>query len=241
MSDAGHKQIPNPVFALCPNGTMQKMATMMGSSIQSIATSLSSLQEKYMPANSVFIGGGGSAGTGLAFMQKSSNVQSGWYISPNDNFNVMAELVNYDKKDKEVYLGVDHEYIPGKADKYLDVSMGSIALDGCNSTNLGFFPPHDRAVEYVSNDWLIINSGYLINITPHIHDGATNVKFMKNGELVCNIEAIYGANKGTTTVGGETWQTITGFNTEQCSKPISIKPGDKVKMTSTYDLTKHKL
>jgi hypothetical protein len=241
VSDFGHKQLPNPVFPLCPGSTMEKMATMFGGSIQGMAKAFSDMQEKYMPAMAVFIGGGGSAGTGLPYMQKNSNVNSGWYITKSDTFNFMAELVNYDKVEKEVYLSIDHEYLPGGQRGYLDAGMGSIAIDGCNITGLGFYPPADKAIEYTSNDWLITDSGYLINITPHVHDGATNIKFFKNGELVCTIDAVYGADKGSTTVGGESWQTITSFNKDQCSKPIPISPGDKVKMTSGYDLTKHKL
>jgi hypothetical protein len=37
------------------------------------------------------------------------------------------------------------------------------------------------------------------------------------------------------------WQTITGFNKDQCSRLILIKPGGKVKMSLTDDLSKHKL
>jgi hypothetical protein len=84
--------------------------------------------------------------------------------------------------------------------------MGSISINGCNVTALGFYPPADKTIEYVPNDWLITGSGYLINITPHIHDGATNAKFFRNGELVCTIDAVYGEDKGSTTIGGESWQ-----------------------------------
>jgi hypothetical protein len=87
---------------------------------------------------------------------------------------------------------------------------------------LGFYPPADKATDYVSNDRLLTDSSYLINITPHIHDGATNVKFFKNGGLVCTIDAIYGASKGSTTVGGEAWQTITGSNNGQCSNRLLL-------------------
>jgi hypothetical protein len=59
-----------------------------------------------------------------------------------------------------------------------------------------------------------------------------------NGKVVCQSDAVYGQDGGTN-VNGEKWETITSYT--PCSEPVRIKVGDKVKMTSDYDLTKHKL
>jgi hypothetical protein len=68
-----------------------------------------------------------------------------------------------------------------------------------------------------------------------------NMKIYLNGKLVCQADAVYGEDGGlgVSTIGGQKWETITSYT--PCLEPIKIQPGDKVKMTSDYDLTKHRL
>jgi hypothetical protein len=73
---------------------------------------------------------------------------------------------------------------------------------------------------------------------PHLHDGALNLKLMVNGNVACQADAIYGQDGGTS-VGGEKWETITSYT--ECKEPIKVKYGDKVKITSDYDVRRHKL
>jgi hypothetical protein len=70
------------------------------------------------------------------------------------------------------------------------------------------------------------------------HDGGLNAKLYLNGKEVCAVEAIYGLGD-VTSVQGETWETIVSYT--QCPEAIQIKIGDKLKMTSEYDVSKHKL
>ena len=99
-------------------------------------------------------------------------------------------------------------------------------------------PPADRAVTIESPPWTVTGNGYLINVSPHLHDGALNIKLFRNGELVCTSKAVYGGGAGAE-LNGEKWETITSY--EECSNPVKIKKGDTLKMTADYDLTKHRL
>ena len=58
-----------------------------------------------------------------------------------------------------------------------------------------------------------------------------------NGKLACDAQVLYGKSGGLT-VNGKEWETI---STTTPSETIKLNPGDKVKMTSEFDLTKHKL
>jgi hypothetical protein len=72
------------------------------------------------------------------------------------------------------------------------------------------------------------------------HDGAIDIKFFRNGQLVCTSEAVYGGDHGTDKSNtGEKWETISSYT--NCHDPVKIKKGDKLTMTADYDLTKHKL
>jgi hypothetical protein len=98
------------------------------------------------PGMSVFVGKGNEAGHSI-FAASNSTVKSGFYVLGKDRMYMTAELVNYEPQDRDIYVMLDYEYIPSTDGKrpadYMDVGMGSIAVDGCIVTALGkqfFFP-----------------------------------------------------------------------------------------------------
>jgi hypothetical protein len=201
-----------------------------------------STKSKRQFAVSWFIGGGGSGGSGNPFSPRpGSSITSGYWIGGGGDMRLMSELVNYDPVEKDLYLTLDVEWTPGKDPKMLDVGMGVISVDGCSDKEVGFLhPPKDKAVVYTGDEWTIGGDGYFMNFTPHIHDGGVNIKVFVNKKEVCEAKAIYGDDGGTTNApDGKKWQTITGYT--PCDTPVPVKRGDKVYMTSEYDLTKHRL
>jgi hypothetical protein len=135
-------------------------------------------------ASAVFIGGGGSAGSGSAFAAKGSDVKSGVYIGPNDKFTFTAEIVNYDPKEKPIYLSLDYEWVPGKTAGLMDVGMGALNANGCGDLSGLFMPPKDKPITYEGAEWTVTQPGYFVNFTPHLHDGGVNVKIILNGTAV---------------------------------------------------------
>jgi hypothetical protein len=191
---------------------------------------------------SVFIGGGGSVGSGNPFSPRpGSNIKSGYWIGKGGVMQLTSELVNYDPVEKDIYLTLDIEWVPGKDPAMLDVGMGALSADRCADKEKGLLhPPKDKAITYKGEVWSIIDTGYFINFTPHIHDGGVNIKIFVNDKEVCESRAVYGVEGGATkALDGQKWETITAYT--PCDIPIPIKKGDKVYMTSEYDLTKHRL
>jgi len=115
-----------------------------------------------------FLGGGGSEGSGSAYAAKNTTVKSGVYISPSDRFTFMAELVNYDPKEKPIYLSLDYEWVPGKISGLLDVGMGVMGASSCDNLNGLFIPPKDRSITYEGAEWTATQNGYFVNFTPHV-------------------------------------------------------------------------
>jgi hypothetical protein len=70
------------------------------------------------------------------------------------------------------------------------------------------------------------------------HDGGLNMRIVVNGKVACQSDAIYGQDGGTV-VSKEKWETITSYS--PCEDPVEVKAGDKIKISSDYDLRKHKL
>ncbi|QDS68553.1 hypothetical protein FKW77_010920 [Venturia effusa] len=191
---------------------------------------------------SVFVGGGGSMGSGNPFSARpGSPVKSGYWIGKGGRMQLTSEIVNYDPVEKELYLTIDMEWTPGKAADMLDVGMGALSANGCSDKDQGILhPPKDKPVTYKGEEWMVIDNGYFMNWTPHIHDGGVNIKVFLNDAQICEARAIYGSEGGATaSLDGSKWETITGYT--PCDKPVAIKRGDKVRMTSEYDLTKHRL
>jgi hypothetical protein len=146
-------------------------------------SSMAGMMDSMMSA--VFIGGGGSAGSGSGFAAKNTNVKSGVYISPSNKFMFSAEIVNYDPREKDIYLSLDYEWVPGKVPGLMDVGMGALSANDCNNLNGLFIPPKDRPITYQGADWTVTQNGYFVNFTPHLHDGGVNVKIILNGESSC--------------------------------------------------------
>ncbi|KAE9967506.1 hypothetical protein EG328_008157 [Venturia inaequalis] len=193
---------------------------------------------------SVFIGGGGSVGSGNPFSAPpaaGSPVKSGYWIGKGGRMQLTSEIVNYDPVDKDLYLTLDIEWAPGKEADMYDVGMGALSADACLEKEKGILhPPKDKAIVYKGEEWDVIDNGYMMNFTPHIHDGGVNIKVFLNNNQICEAKAIYGSSGGSAaSLDGSKWETITGYT--PCDTPAAIKKGDKIHMTSEYDLTKHRL
>jgi hypothetical protein len=197
------------------------------------------LLKRQMGGFSVFIGGGGDVGSGNPFAPKpGSSVKSGYYIHKSSAMQLTAEIVNYDPVAKNLYLTLDVEWVSGKTSDLLDVGMGALTADRCEDKEKGIVhPPKDRAINYKGEEWTITQDGYFVSFTPHIHDGGTKVEVFLNGKNVCQSRAVYGEQTASGT--GQSWQTIVDYT--PCNDAVAIKKGDKIYVTSEYDLTKYKL
>lgn len=91
-----------------------------------------------VPKMSVFVGQG-DEGTATSFFAKDSSVKTGYFIGTKDTFSMLAEVVNYEKKEQEVYVTIDYEYIPNvpaRTKEWLEVGMGALTVTPCGSQNL---------------------------------------------------------------------------------------------------------
>jgi hypothetical protein len=72
-----------------------------------------------------------------------------------------------------------------------------------------------------------------------MHDGGVGVTAFVNGKQMCNSQATYGLAGGVTIVDGKEWKTISKMS--ECTEPISLKKGDKIKLTAEFDNNAHPL
>jgi hypothetical protein len=189
-------QLPNPVIPpKCSKGSKGPAGMfggLMGMSKSSKPATHAHTKRQFsgplssiIPKMTVFLGGGGSVGSGsaLAVPDRVSRVKSGAYVGPNDAFQFTAEVINYQPVEKEIYVTLDFEWVPGKVANLHDVGMGSIWLD-CGGFEVE--PPKDRPITFNGGNWTTTQDGYFVNFTPHLHDGGVNIKVFINGTLTEN-------------------------------------------------------
>jgi hypothetical protein len=159
MTGMSHGTSPAPA-AKPATGSMAGMAH--GHSRRSMSLS------KRQLGMSVFIGGGGSMGSGNPFSARpGSLVKSGYWIGKGGRMQLTSEIVNYDPVEKDLYLTLDIEWVPGKAADMLDVGMGALSADGCADKEKGILhPPKDKAITYKGEEWAVTDNGYFMNFTP---------------------------------------------------------------------------
>ncbi|KAF1810042.1 hypothetical protein P152DRAFT_484128 [Eremomyces bilateralis CBS 781.70] len=264
--DSGRPSVKSPLKPVCTNGTAGMTMTRPGGGvvapiqetggIEDTSPGISTgdshshghkvrrssslpLDRRQMafPGISLLVGIGHDA-TPHVYDVKGDDVNAGFYIGAGDPIIMMAELINYDPAEKETYIKLEYEYLSGgRPEGYLDVVQNAINMEGCKFAGLSIFPPADGPVIYESNKYDVIANGYLMNLSPHLHDGGIDFQVYVNEKEVCNSKAIYGG--GAQAVGEEPWETIVGY--EKCPEGIRIVKGDQVHIKAKYDLTQHRL
>jgi hypothetical protein len=167
------------------------------------------------------------------FTTPDGTFNSGYLVGPKQMIAMQAELVNYRKEEQKVYVTIDYEYVRGKADAPADSSVSLFSVTGCS------FPDYHRdASKKVYNMSSAIVSlpmdGFIINAKGHLHDGGDHIILELNGKSICDSHALYGK---TTEEKGVKWSVIEKM--EQCTQPVKVSKGDKLRMVSFYDTEKH--
>jgi len=164
-------------------------------------------------------------------------LKSGFWIGKNDTIMTSVEIVNYKSTAQDVYLTLDLEYLSfdTRPKNYFRTEFASLFGTPCGPINMCL--PSDRLVTHESARFKVQKNLYLVNLNPHLHDGALNMKVHVNGKVACSAEAKYG-QEGGMSVSGERWETISHYT---ACKPIELHLGDELKITSDFDLRQHKL
>jgi hypothetical protein len=142
MTMGSAKKLDDPAVGMAgmSHGHSRRQAPAGGLSglLSSIGSSMSSALSSFIPKFSIFVGQG-DEGSPMNFYSKTSPIKTGFFIGKADTFNMMAEVVNYEKKNVEIYITIEYEYIPNipmRTKEWLEVGMGAINVSPCASANL---------------------------------------------------------------------------------------------------------
>jgi len=186
---------------------------------------------------SLFTGGVEDKGDSF-YTSPDGKFNSGFYVGPTDKMLSTGQVVNYSNKTMEVYARLEIEFIPGRVKDALDVGIQSMSVTGCG-LNIAITPKKDETtMNLKSRNFPVVQDGYIIGATGHLHDGGVNLVVQINGKDMCNSRAIYGGTAATAKMDdGRVWETISQMT--HCVDPFPIKRGDNITVEANYDFAKH--
>jgi len=196
-----------------------------------------------------FVGTGeDSAEGGQVYTSEDGTRNSGYHVGANDVFTGWAQVVNYNKENKQVYIFYDLEWVPGIVGEDTKVATFTATCGGSPMIKLGNGPTRTT-----SGDFYFMEDGKVLGGRGHLHDGGVKMLLYINNKNVCSSDAIYGVRTDEVAMGGHSHggssntpaapspaiKTISGMTT--CSGPFPVKKGDTLKLVAEYDLSKHPL
>jgi hypothetical protein len=138
------------------------------------------------PAYDLFFSTGNERST-IIYNNPNATQQAGYYVHPSDNFLLQSEVLNNELEDKQVWIYMKYEYIPGKLPNHQQTKVVWLSADGktpCSSKpdlkallgagelkpgtgepKLGtgeMYPPNDKAFTVKSQPWTSPWSGNFI-------------------------------------------------------------------------------
>jgi len=152
----------------------------------------------------------------------------------------MLDAVNYNDVERTVYVKGEIEYLPGKAEGYIDARQERVDPGLCGGPNgASIRPPKGQTKFTVNSTGIVVaRDGYIVNMKGHVHDGGIGIICKVNDKEVCNSLAKYGGEGHVSkSSDGKVWETIS--STTVCNDPIKVSKGDRIYMEAHYDLDLH--
>jgi hypothetical protein len=211
--------------------------------------------------------GSGSSEGGAVYTSEDGTRNTGYHIGAQDTFTGWAEIVNYNKSPKQIYVYYDLEWVPGIQGDDVKMVTLTATCGGSPAVRLSKNGPTNTT----SGNFYFMEDGNVIGARGHLHgtfssfplslpiqhadwnllDGGVKVSLFINGKYKCTSDAVYGdksesdmGGMGGMSHGGE-GKGASGIKTiskmTACRGPFPVKKGDSLKLVAEYDLKKHPL
>jgi hypothetical protein len=210
-----------------------------------------------------FVGAGeDSAEGGAVYTSDDGTRNTGYHVGAADSFTGWAQLVNYNKEAKKVYVYYDVEWVPGIQGDDVKTATFTATCGGSPAIRLSQTGPTNTT----SGKFTFMEDGKILGARGHLHDGGVKVVMYLNDKFACASDAVYGVKgegeggmmghahgdeggkgaKGAKAAapksgGGATSSIKTISSMTACQGPFTVKKGDSMKLVAVYDLSKHPL
>jgi hypothetical protein len=164
-----------------------------------------------------------SGNTDTIFTTANGTYESGYYMN-SGSLNLQYDMVNYNKDTKKIYINLELEYVDGQKGKDAGHTLKSVTCQGLIGPKVAAAGPSVTTSRPMS----VSTDATIVWARGHLHAGGEKMILAINGKTVCTSLPTYN-NKGVITT------------MSLCPEPIPIKKGQSMTVSSTYDLSKHKL
>jgi hypothetical protein len=213
-----------------------------------------------------FVGTGeDSSDGGALYTTEDGKRNTGYHIQAGDVFSGWAEIVNYNKVAKQIYVYYDLEWVPG----IVGDDVKTVTLTATCGGSPGIKLSQNGPTNTTSGKFYFMEDGAVLGARGHLHgtftplpsllyanmsllDGGVKVVLHINDKFVCASDAVYGEKTGDDSAmdghshGGSSGgasssaiKTISGMT--PCVGPFPVKKGDTMKLIAEYDLSRHPL
>jgi hypothetical protein len=172
-------------------------------------------------------------------LSKSGNY--GYPVRATDSWSMIEELANVTTTAKTMSVTVDFDYVPMAGAALRPAKPIWIGAAGC----MGAYIPATPGVHTYNWTWTSSVAGKMIWAHTHTHDGSTEGTFAVNGRVFCHSEQLYGTTPesiegpGTMMPGMAHISDVKGCQGTHDSPIATIKRGDRITSSVTYDSNKH--
>lgn len=164
-------------------------------------------------------------------------VKAGYYIGPSDVVALSVDLMNmlHSRSQEGVVLTITYEYIQGRRPKEFSSVTPYWLDDGsCRTSNLPAY--RNTTFRFTSTPTMGFPKGQLTFVAGHLHDGGTHIDLVKNGQVLCSLDATYGGYRYLS-AADSAMEHITRIATCELAGKTALD--DKWSVVAHYDTTLH--
>jgi hypothetical protein len=173
--------------------------------------------------------------------------KAGVYLSKSANLVLTVQLQNMEAREKEVYIDLDYDYLPGQPEGYTDiipVSQDALGMDAMSGKI-----KQNGVWTKTSSPYKSGQDARILMMYGHVHDGGIHTEIMVNGKVKCDSLAFYQDMKvpmNVTTTTGHSHAKRDGpkgknshiLSFGECVDVGMINKGDVITTKVYYDFTK---
>jgi hypothetical protein len=175
-------------------------------------------------ARAPFIDRGEDSGdTDTIFTTANGTFNSGYHMN-SGSLMVQYDMVNYQNVAKKIFINLEVEYVENQTGKDAAHALKSVTCQGLIGPRVGSGGP----TVTTSMPMSVLSDATIVWARGHLHAGGEKMVISINGKPVCTSLPKYDSKGVITTMS-------------LCPEPIPLTRGQSVTISSTYDLTKHKL
>jgi len=164
-----------------------------------------------------------SGDTETIFTTADGKYNSGFHMK-NPKIMMQYDIVHYKDVARKFFINLEMEYVDGIVGQDAAHTLKTVTCNPVSNPRVNAGGPSTTTSPRMN----VASNATIVWARGHLHAGGVNAQLMVNGKSACTSLPTYNSKNVIT-------------HMSLCPKPIQLKKGDVVTISSLYDLSKHKL